>query len=441
MGIGFISAFLKQNGIDVGIVIYREIAGKQSDTPEDIARLIIEKRPTVAAFSVLTFNWHRMKRVIAHLRPQFDGLIVVGGYHAILAPEEVISFPGVDAVCTGEGEMPLKELAEHSIKGDQKNFPAITGMVFKGESASFEKRWLVENLAEYPYMDYDLFDSEGKTRFSEKYMGALSAAGIFSFPVITGRGCPYQCTYCCNSVLINAYGGVKRFLRKYDPASAVAHIKGAIKKYHPQFLEFLDETFTLNRTWVRDFCSLYKTEIGLPFSIMSRIDTVDDQTVAVLAESGLKVVFFGLESGDEAYRMHYLKRIMYDKTIKEGARLLKKYGIMIVTFNMFGMPFETKETIRKTHELNEAIQPDAAMPFIYQPFPGTQLSSLAYEHNMATPPPEDRWDYCTPSLDTPELPAAYVVEAVEEFRRRFTSPQVVQNLYHKLRNIVRQCNR
>jgi radical SAM superfamily enzyme YgiQ (UPF0313 family) len=437
MGIGFISAFLKQGGTDVDIVVYREIKGRDPDTPEDIAKQIIEKMPTVAAFSVMTFNWHRIRRVISLLRPEFDGLIVVGGYHAILAPEEVLAFPGVDVVCTGEGELPLRELVEHTVMRGGKNPPAIKGMLFRDAPAGpLREPWLIENLSEYPYMDYDLFDAEGTAGLSEKYMGMLSAAGIFSLPVITGRGCPYHCTYCSNSALIDRYGGVKRFLRKYDPPSAIDHIKGAVRKYKPSFLELLDETFTLSRKWVTEFCSLYRSEIGLPFSIMSRIDTVDDRTVSILAESGFKLVFFGIESGDEAYRTHYLKRMMSDRTIKEGARLLKRYGISIVTFNIFGMPFETKETIRKTYELNEEIEPDAAIPFIYQLFPGTDLARLAYEHHMAPPPPEDRWDYCTPSLDTSELPAAYVVEAVEEFRKRFGNQQRVQDLYKRLQDIA-----
>ena len=101
MGVGFISATLKQAGREVDLVIYREIPGKQIDTPDETAQSILDARPTVVAFSVMTFNWHRIRRVIDILRPRFDGMIVVGGYHAILAPAEINSSPGIDAVCTG----------------------------------------------------------------------------------------------------------------------------------------------------------------------------------------------------------------------------------------------------------------------------------------------------------------------------------------------------
>lgn len=440
IGIGFLSAFLKKNNIDVSLVIFREIDGKQKDSLEDVVLRILEEKPTVVAFSVMTFNWHHIRKVIRLLRPKFDGLIVVGGYHAVLSPTEVIAETGIDAICIGEGERPLLQLLEQYDNTAKRNFNAINGIVFADEKNStkpFRKKWLVDSLEDYPYMDYELFDCEGHFRLPQKHIGTLSYAGIFSLPVITGRGCPYKCTYCSNSVLIENYGGLQNFLRKYSVESAIAHIKTLANRYNPQFIEFMDETFTLSRTWVKDFCSLYKKEIDTPYAIMSRIDTLDEETIDRMAESGLKLAFFGIECGDEEYRIKYLNRKMSNKTIKDGAALLKKRGIMIVTFNMFGMPFETKTTTRKTIELNEEIGPDTAIPFIYQPFPGTELSRIAYENNMALPPPQDRWDYCTTSLDTSDLPAKYVNEMVQQFREKFTSQKVVDIFYGKIRDVAK----
>ncbi|MDA8239745.1 MAG: radical SAM protein [Nitrospiraceae bacterium] len=437
MGIGFLSSFLKKNGVDVGLVIYREIEGKVKDSPEDVVKRILEQCPTIVAFSVMTFNWHLIKKVIDLLRGSYGGLVAVGGYHAILAPKEVLGHPGVDVICIGEGEEPLLKLAQYCATSGQKDFPDIAGLVFRERpSATGWKRWLVEKLEDYPYMDFGLFDDEGPNRLSEKFLGTLSPAGIFSLPVITGRGCPFKCTYCSNSALIESYGGIKRFLRRYNVGTAVENMKEAADRYRPQFLEFLDETFTLNKAWIKEFCSRYKHDVGLPFSVMSRIDTMDEGIVSVMVESGLKLVFFGLESGDEEYRIKYLNRKMFNETIVEGAKILKKYGVMIVTFNIFGMPFETKDAVKKTFDLNACIEPDAAIPFIYQVFPATELARIAYKNNMVPPRPEGRWDYCTPSLDTAELPAADVIGIVEDFREKFGNPDVVERVYSRLREII-----
>jgi len=436
-GVSFLSAALKKVGMATDLVIYRQIPGREPDSPEQVVSRILEKEPDIVAFSAMTFNWHKIKPVISLLKRQYQGLIIVGGYHAVLSPEEVLSHPGVDVVCLGEGERPLIELANRYVRGSNDRLE-IHGLVFKDRGTSpgaMSKRWLLEILGEYPYFDYDLFDREGDTGLRQKHLGTLSPSGIFSLPLITGRGCPYRCTYCSNSALIDFYGGPKRFVRRYSPGAAVAGIKSLVRTYKPQFLEFLDETFTLSKKWVKDFCLHYSEDLKVPFLIMSRIDTIDEPTIALLAECGLKVFLFGIECGDEDYRVRYLKRRMSNKTIIEGARLLKKYGIINVTFNMFGMPFETKETINRTIALNEEIEPDAAIPFIYQPFSGTELGQLANDRNIVPPPPEERWDFCSPSLDTPELPASYIVEVTDRFRDRFASRHI-QAIYEKVRAIV-----
>jgi radical SAM superfamily enzyme YgiQ (UPF0313 family) len=439
MGIGFLSAFLRQNGIETDLVIYREIPGKLGDTAELVASSILLKKPTIVAFSVMSFSWSRIEKVITILRDSgFSGLIVVGGHHAILAPEKILLHPGVDAVCIGEGELPLLELARHYDGTNRLSLPPVTGVVYQRYDTAdlTSKRWLVENLEDYPYIDYGLFEAEGTEPLSQKSMGALSVGGIYALQVITGRGCPYKCTYCGNSALIEYYGGVKKFVRKYTAESAVKNIKELVQRFKPQFIEFMDETFVLNKRWVEEFCRLFKAEVGLPFTIMSRIDIMDDHIASVLADAGTKLIFFGLESGDEEYRNKYLNRKMSNKTIIEGARILKNYGIIIITFNIFGMPFETKENLKKTFDLNAAIEPDAAIPFIYQIIPATELARLAYENNMVMTHPEGRWDLCSPSLDTAELPASYVVEQAERFRARFSAPERVRALYDKLRNMV-----
>ena len=440
IGIAFLDAALRGHKIETDLVIFREIPDKQVDTPEEVVSRILAKSPTIVAFSIITFNWARVKKVIALLRSRFDGLIWAGGYHAILCSEEVLRFPGIDAVCLGEGEYPLLEAVEFYSQHHLHEVPIIQGMRFKNASGKDGKGtspWLLKRLEDFPYMDYEIFARESDQPLNSKFIGSLSPAGIFSLSVITGRGCPFQCTYCNNSTLMKIYGGAKLYVRRYSTKAAISNVRMIATRYQPQFLEFLDETFTMNRAWVKEFCSQYSKAVGLPFSVMTRIDRLDDETVGFMADSGLKLVFFGLECGNEEYRSRYLNRHMSNKLIKNGARILKKHGIMVVTFNMFGMPFETKDILQRTMELNAAIQPDAAVPFIYQPLPNTRLARMAYNHKIAVlPRSEERWDFCSPALDTPELPASYVAEQVEVFRSRFSSPSRVGHLYARLRAIA-----
>ena len=439
IGIAFLDAALRGRKIETDLVIFREIPGKQVDIPEEVVSRILAKSPTIIAFSIMTFSWARVKKVITLLRPKFDGLIWAGGYHTILCSDEVLHFSGIDAVCLGEGEQPLLEAVEFYNQHPLHEVPLIQGMRFKNASSDDGKDtppWLLKRLEDFPYMDYEIFVREGDQPLNSKFIGSLSPAGIFSFSVITGRGCPFQCTYCNNSTLMKIYGGAKLYVRRYSTNAALSNVQMIATRYQPQFLEFLDETFTMNRAWVKEFCSQYSKAVGLPFSIMTRIDRLDDEIVGLMADSGLKLVFFGLECGDEDYRSRYLNRHMSNKLIKNGARILKKYGIMVITFSMFGMPFETKDTLQRTMDLNEDIQPEVAIPFIYQPLPNTRLAQMAYDHKMVLPRSEERWDFCSPALDTIELPASYVAEQMEVFRSRFSFPSKVDHLYARLRTIA-----
>ena len=439
IGIAFLDAALRRHKIETDLVIFREIPGKQVDIPEEVVSRILTKSPTIIAFSIMTFNWTRVQKVVALLRPKFDGLILAGGYHTILCPEEVLGFPGIDAVCLGEGEQPLLETLEFYNQHPLHEVPLIQGMRFKNASGDEGKDttpWLLKRLEDLPYMDYEIFVREGDQPLNTKHIGILSPAGIFSLSVITGRGCPFHCTYCNNSALMKIYGGAKLYVRRYSTNAALSNVQMIATRYQPQFLEFLDETFTMNRAWTSKFCSQYSKAVGLPFSVMTRIDRLDDEIVGLMADSGLKLVSFGLECGDEDYRSKYLNRHMSNKLIKNGARILKKHGIMVITFNMFGMPFETKDTLQRTIDLNEDIQPEVAIPFIYQPLPNTRLAQMAYDHKMVPPRSEERWDFCSPALDTPELPASYVAEQMEVFRSRFSSQSKVGHVYARLRAIA-----
>lgn len=438
LGIALLDPAVRNLDVDVetSLVIFRELVGQNKDTIEETVSRILIEQPDIIAFSVMTFSWKKIEHLIKQLRQNFSGLIVVGGCHAMLCPEEVLSAPGVDAVCLGDGEKPLQTLIESYQKFPFNSLPNIPGLLFKGEKKRKKKAWCNEHPENYPYLSYNIFHNEREQPFNRKITGYFSFADIFCLPVITSRGCPYKCTYCNNHSFMNILGGPKKFLRTYPVDKAISGIKSLVKQYNPEFIDFMDEMFLKNIKWMRNFCDNYAQEIGLPYSINIRIDRSTDEAVRLMAESGLRLVLFGLESGDEKYRKRFLNRDMTDDDILRGVELLRKHDIVIVTYNMFGLPLETPAMLEKTFELNRKIQPDAVAAFVYQPLPQTRLAQIAYENNLTQPPPEDLWDYLAPSLDSKDLPAQYVQEKVELFRQEFNPPQRVEAIVSKIRSFV-----
>jgi len=138
-------------------------------------------------------------------------------------------------------------------------------------------------------------------------------------------------------------------------------------------VNFYDDTFTLNKKQVSEFCARYKKEIGLPFGINGRIDNITRDMCAELRSAGCSLILIGLESGDPSIRQNVLKKNITNESIIEGCRLLKEYGIRFGTYNMIGIPGEKMQNIRKTIALNRKIRPDSTVVTIFNAYKGTEL--------------------------------------------------------------------
>ena len=121
------------------------------------------------------------------------------GHHAILQPAEVLGSGVVDGVCVGEGELPLLQAVASYLEHGREGMRA-EGVLFRTSPGQSERPaipWLMRDLGEYPYFDYALFDAEGTGGLRGKKLNTLSGHGVFSIPMMVGRGCPYTCSYCC----------------------------------------------------------------------------------------------------------------------------------------------------------------------------------------------------------------------------------------------------
>jgi len=122
--------------------------------------------------------------------------------------------------------------------------------------------------------------------------------------------------------------------------------------------------------------------VGMPFYCAARPETCSDKNLELLKKAGCFMVLIGLECGDEDYRRKMMNRKMTNRLIIEVCRRLKKHGILIWTFNMVGMPGETRKHILKTVLLNWRIGPDFAMTSIFYPFKGTEMGDLCYREGL-----------------------------------------------------------
>ena len=172
------------------------------------------------------------------------------------------------------------------------------------------------------------------------------------------RGCPYNCMY-CNAVL---YYGKKERRRPIE--SIINYINSNTYTYY----KFFAPDFTLNEKYVMDLCdALIKNPKKIKWSCTTRPDLLQNETVIQkMAEAGCYKIAIGIESVEQQDLDSIDKR--YDNhIIVKGIQLLQKYGIEYKALVMFGVPNQTKKSIKYTldflNKYHVNVRPTAYTPF------------------------------------------------------------------------------
>ena len=178
------------------------------------------------------------------------------------------------------------------------------------------------------------------------------------------------------------YGGVGGYHREKSVKRSVEEIAHFTKKYNFKWIFLIDETFTIKAERVREFCKLYKEEVGVPFGCMTRPEVISEEKLKLLKEAGCNKIFMGIETGNEEYRKKLLDRHMSQQHIISAFLMAKKVGIPSYSFNMVGLPNETRKDIFSTIELNSRGKVDEVQVTIFFPFKGTRLEQYVEDNNL-----------------------------------------------------------
>ncbi|MCX6748458.1 MAG: radical SAM protein [Candidatus Pacearchaeota archaeon] len=369
-GLAIISAVLKKEKHQVKLI---DTSFGLSDS--QILKSAKSFSPDLIAFTTATNDFEYACHIAKIFKKNFKVPIIAGGFHPTIAPEEAINQECFDIVCIGEGELTISELVSSLKKG--KISTKIKNLWFKikekGKTRIIKNpiRPLIQDLDSLPFADRNLFDYK-------KYLDWNHGTASF----VSTRGCPFKCSYCINHFLAKMYCDKGKYVRFRSINNLLREITQVIKDF-PQIklIEFYDDTFTLDEARIKQFCSRYKKEIGLPFNINARVNAVNPEMFKLLKQAGCVRVSIGIESGDEFIRNKILKRNMSDKQIIEVFKEAREAGLKTYAFNMIGIPFETKFSIKKTIDLNRKCQPDYVGVSIFNAFKGTEIYELCLKKN------------------------------------------------------------
>lgn len=381
---------------------------------QEYVKTVLSFNPDLVCFSINEFSWPYDNKLINITKGLINTVIIAGGIYVTAARTVVLENRDIDLLFIGESEYSLSLY----LRGEELD--RIPGICYRTDNGDIECTDVtIPEIDEdnYPLPAFDLFSISQVTRPYPSSM-PVRKVGV----VETTRGCPFKCTYCCNTVLHDIYKNCNNYHREKSIERVFLEIELQKALFNIDYVNFLDDTMLINRDRLRELMAIYQRRIKLPFLICTRPETVEEELVALLKHAGVHCVALGVECGSEDYRRKFLNRNITNKMIAEKFVLLRSYGIKTMSTNMIGLPFETKQDMVSTLRFNASLQVDYIGLSIFYPFYGTPLGDLAYKHNLVSK------DIIKPNsfrehtvLNQPQLPPEYVNQFYAKFHARLSS--------------------
>ncbi|MCD6507156.1 radical SAM protein [Candidatus Poribacteria bacterium] len=359
LGLGYLGAVLERAGHEV--LILDGGAPYAEFTTESMADEIAAWKPDLVGLTLtVSFATHTY-RLISQIRRRIEVPIIVGGAHATILPEEPLRF-GADMVLRGEGEEGILEVIGY-LEG-KKGAEEILGLSYigpDGKPVHNPPRPLIKDLDAIPFPAKHLF-------IKEHYYREPDDSARFG-NIITSRGCPFACTYCCNLM----YG---RRWRARSPRNVVDEIKTLMEEYGTGKFNWVDDAATINQRRMMEICQLIIDEkLDISWTCITRLNAISEDLLRMMKRAGCVGITYGIESGNP----ETLKRIRKGITVEQAERAVKlthQIGIECSVNFMYGFPWEMPKDIRMTTEFIKKISPYVTYiqpGGILTPLPATQI--------------------------------------------------------------------
>jgi radical SAM superfamily enzyme YgiQ (UPF0313 family) len=360
------SSLLKARGHQVDLFLLNNYPNYKA-----IAQDIVKADPDLVAFSVMTVQEAYYREASIEIKKQTHVPIIWGGAHCFTMPEEVQQIDAVDIICISEGENAIVELSEQIDK--KQSYCHIENLWIR-DGRGWRKNPisnLFTDLDKLPFPDRDLFYSRSQV--------------LKNFPMrrmLTQRGCPYSCNYCFEPQIRAKHRGKGKWVRRHSVDYTIACLKETILHHETKTLHFFDDSFNLNKNWIREFSEKYKKQIDLPFTCNIAINCLDRETVELLSKAGCYGVCAGVESGNEDARTIILNKKVSNAQVEKSAALFHQYDIKFMTYDMFGLPNESLEDAIETVRFNYKTKVHGVRVSMLKIYKGTQLEHYVREKNL-----------------------------------------------------------
>lgn len=357
--------------------------------------------------------------------------VVMGGPHASVVPEDVLSDENIDYVVLGEGEDTFLELVEALDNNiDPEGIKGI-GYRKNGKVLLTELRPIENNLDEIPLPARHLLPMH-LYRSSE-----VRAKRHPALHMMSSRGCPYNCSFCSNRIMHRCK------LRLHSPERVVEEMSILVKDFGAKEIHFWDDCFVFDEDRVYKICALLRKKgLKIPWDCEATITKVNSQLLKEMQRSGCFGVSYGIETGNEERFKKMNKGWLNREKVRQVIKWTKEAGLRARGYFMFGFTGETPEEMEETIRFAKELPLDFATFSLLVPLPGTEDYERARKEGQFDP---YYWKHRLLSeisfpLEPLYVPAGISKEQLLEVHRRacrefYFRPQIILQRIFELRSL------
>ncbi len=352
LGLCYLAGSLKAAGHEVLILD----VNATDDPPEVVAEKAEAFGPGVIGFSLKTATANAAFLLSKAIKKRYPKAVhVAGGPHVTLAYEECLrENPEIEYCFIGESDESFIDFVRRLEEGQDPRGVAGIACRQDGEVIATERRY-IEDLDSLPAPSLESIE-----HFSFKG---------FRYPMITSRGCPYPCTYCCVGVVSS-----KKW-RARTPENIIAELRAVKEKYGITSFEILDDNFTLRVDRAKKFCRLLiESGMNLDWYCHNgiRADKIDMELARLMKKAGCASVALGIESGD-AEIFDSIKKGEPLEAVVNAVKCIQAAGMKAVGYFIIGLPGDSLEGIKKTIRFQRQLGLDHFTYGILNPYPYTEV--------------------------------------------------------------------
>jgi anaerobic magnesium-protoporphyrin IX monomethyl ester cyclase len=340
---------------------------------------------------------------------------VLVGTHASALPKQVLEeTSNIDAIAIGEYDYTIRDLARCLDLG--LNWKRVQGIAYQegNEIIVTSKREKIKDIDNIPFV----------SRIYKKHLYPYLDRyfyGANRYPVITivsGRGCPHQCSYCVYPQVM--FGHEYRVRSVSNLVDELSYIKKEFPQVKEIFLE--DDTLTINKKRVIEVCKeIKRRKLKIVWSTNSRAQ-VDFETLKEMKAAGCRLLCVGFESANQNILNNISKKLRVEE-IYEFVKNTKKAGILIHGCFLVGSEGETLDTLEETLKMAKKLNTDTAQFYPLMVYPGTKAYDWAKRNNYLTTERYNEWltseglHNCV--VSTSEISSSELVRWTDKARREF----------------------